>query len=80
MTRNTMGDLSNHMFAELERLGDEDLSPEQLEAEIQRARAIATVASRVIESADVVLRAAEFEDRKLDADLKLPPMLGGGNA
>ena len=28
--RNTLGDLNNHLFAQLERLGDEDLKDEQL--------------------------------------------------
>lgn len=31
MPRNTLMDLNNHLFAELERLGDEDLSQEELE-------------------------------------------------
>lgn len=31
MPRNTLMDLNNHLFAELERLGDEDLTQEELE-------------------------------------------------
>lgn len=33
MTKNTLVDLNNHLFAEMERLGDEDLKGEELEAE-----------------------------------------------
>lgn len=77
MTKNKMTDLNDHLFAQLERLGDEDLSGDELEAEIRRAKAVRGVAQQVIANADVVLRAAEFEDRKIDADLRLPPMLGG---
>ena len=31
--KNTLVDLNNHLFAELERLSDEDLTSEELEAE-----------------------------------------------
>lgn len=80
MTRNKMTDLNDHLFAQLERLSDEELSAEALEAEIKRAKAVSGIAQQVIANADLGLRAAEFEDRKLDADLRLPPMLGGGGA
>ena len=40
MPRNTLMDLNNHLFAELERLGDEDLSQEELEKEIARAKQV----------------------------------------
>ena len=36
--KNTLGDLSNHLFMELERLSDEDLADEELETEIRRAK------------------------------------------
>ena len=35
--KNTLGDLNNHLFAQLEKLGDEDLNGEQMDAEIRRA-------------------------------------------
>ena len=53
-----------NLFAELERLGDEDLCGEALAAEIQRAKAISGVAGSVIESAKVeveFLRAVEAD-------------------
>lgn len=34
MTKNTLVDLNNHLFAEMERLGDEDLKGEELEEEL----------------------------------------------
>ena len=78
MTKNKMTDLNNHLFAELERLGDEDMDTLQLADEIKRAKAVSGIAQQVIANADVMLRAAEFNDRKLDASLTLPPMLNGG--
>lgn len=77
---NTMMDLNDHLFAELERLGGEGLEGEALEKEIDRAKAIAEIGRAAIENANTVLRACEFEDRKIDAGLQLPRMLGGGDA
>lgn len=34
--KNKLVDLNNHLFAQLERLGDEDLSAEQLEQEVNK--------------------------------------------
>lgn len=33
MPRNTLGDLNNHLFAQLERLNEEDLAAEEFEKE-----------------------------------------------
>lgn len=32
--RNTLGDLNNHLFAQLERLSDEDIKGEELREEV----------------------------------------------
>lgn len=76
---NTMLDLNDHFFAELERLGDEGLEGEALEAEICRARAIADIGRAAIENANIVLRAAQFEDSRLDASADLPRLLTGSS-
>lgn len=77
-TRNTLLDLNDHLFAEMERLGDESLSPEQLEQEIERAKSISGVASQIISNANTILHANQFNDQKLDAHTVLPRMLGTG--
>lgn len=75
MIKNTMGDLNNHLFAQLERLGDESMDPEQTKMEIERARAMTGVAQQVIANANTVLRAAEFSDMSGQA---APRMLTAG--
>lgn len=75
--RNTLGDLNNHLFAQLERLGDEDLKGEELEEEINRARAVMGVATKIIDTGALVLEAQKFVDDKMNADAKLPRMLEG---
>ncbi len=76
--RDTLGDLTDHLFAELERLGDESLTPEELGAEIERSKAISSIAQTVINNANVVLKAAMFQDDRMDANGKLPRMLTDG--
>lgn len=61
---NTLADLNDHLFAELERLGDESLAGDALSAEIERARAISGVAQQVVSNASTVLRACEMADMR----------------
>lgn len=75
--KNTLGDLNNHLFAEIERLGDESTVGEALEEEIQRAKAITAISSQVIKNANLILDAAKFRDDKLSADDDLPELLEG---
>lgn len=41
--KNKLTDLNNHLFAELERLSDEDITDDQLERELKRAKAVAAI-------------------------------------
>ena len=45
--KNTLGDLNNHLFAQLEKLGDDDLKGNELEAEIRRSEAMAIGCVRI---------------------------------
>jgi len=42
--KNKLSDLNNHLFAQLERLSDEDLPPEKVEQEVARSDALVAVA------------------------------------
>lgn len=76
--KNTLGDLNNHLFAQLERLSEEDLSGEKLAEEINRAKAVTSVASQIISNGNLVLQAQKLMDDKMNADVKIPKMLEGG--
>ena len=56
--KNKLSDLNNHLFAQLERLGDEDLTAEQIEAEAKRADAIVDISDQILRNADLHLKAA----------------------
>lgn len=68
MTKNKLSDLNDHLFMTLERLGEEDLSNEELEKEIECSKAISTVAGKIIDNARLVLdaqkTAAEYNGKR----------------
>ncbi len=55
--KNKLTDLNNHLFAQLERLGDEDLEGDKLKEEIVRSSAITSVAKEIIANGALVLNA-----------------------
>lgn len=75
--KNTLGDLNNHLFAELERLSDEDLRGDKLIEEVTRAKSITSVSHQIISNAQIILEAEKFRDEKLDFDRAMPKMLEG---
>lgn len=77
--RNSLSDLNNHLFEQLERLNDEALKGDKLNEEIQRSQAVTKVAKEIINNGRLVLAAQRFSDEKWDADTKLPQMLEARN-
>ena len=76
--KNTLVDLNNHLFAELERLSDEDLTGEELEAEISRSKALTGVSSQIIQNGKLLLDAIKFNDDRMSLNTIVPRMLTGG--
>ena len=55
--KNKLIDLNNHLFAQIERLSDEDLKGECLHDEIRRSKAVTDVARSIVENASLALDA-----------------------
>lgn len=60
--KNTLGDLNNHLFAQLEKLGDDDLNGEELEAEIKRSEVMAKIGEQIIRTGELQLKAMQYMD------------------
>lgn len=58
-TKNTLVDLNNHLFEELERLNDDELKGEDLQQEMERAKSMSHVAQTIINNGELAIKAAK---------------------
>ncbi|WP_421217970.1 hypothetical protein [Aeromonas enteropelogenes] len=72
--KNKLTDLNNHLFAQLERLGDESLTGDKLKEEILRSKAVASVSSQIVNNARLALD-AQIAMRELQLGRNMPEML-----
>ena len=73
--KNKLTDLNNHLFAQLERLGDESLSGEKLETEINRSKAIWDISKNIILNGRLMLDSKKYFDEMGYNDEEQPEML-----
>ncbi len=74
---NTLGSLNNYLFESLERLSDDNMTDAELGREMERAKAIGDIASKIIANANIVLQAQKLMVDRDDADVTMPKMLEG---
>lgn len=58
--KNKLTDLNDHLFAQLERLGEEGLTAEDIAKEVTRTEAMVKVAGQIIDNANIMLRGAQL--------------------
>lgn len=58
--KNRLSDLNDHLFAQIERLSDESLTPEEIDRESTRGNAIVAVADKIVAGAKLQLEAAKL--------------------
>lgn len=73
--KNTLMDLSDTLFEQLERLNEADT--DALESEVQRARAMCGVAGTIIENANTVMGVIKYK-QSVTNTAEVPRMLTGG--
>lgn len=75
--KNTLNDLNNFLFAQLERLDNEEMDSDQLANEINRTKAITLISHQVIQNANLVLEAKKLSYDRTEEDFSLPAMIEG---
>jgi hypothetical protein len=76
--KNKLTDLNDYLFAQLDRLSDENLTAEQIASEVTRTLSVVQVADRIVDNAKLQLDAWKAS-RELGGDLgKQLPQLGAG--
>lgn len=60
--KNNLQDLNNVLFEQLERLQDDEAlkDPEVFEREMQRSKAVTSIATQIIQSGSLSLKAAKY--------------------
>jgi len=74
--KNKLNNLNDHLFSQLERLSDDDLTPEQIAREVKRAGAIVAVSDQIVDNARLRLTAAKLYAEHGDKIVPLLPMIG----
>lgn len=60
--KNTLADLNNYLFEQMERLNDDSLTPEQLERELKKTDSIVKISERIIENGELAFRTMKHMD------------------
>lgn len=79
--KNTLLDLNNHLFEQLERLNDEDLTDDQLDRELKRAEGMTRVAAQIIQNGELAYKTMVHMDDYgygIDRIRTVPAMLNSG--
>ena len=78
---NTLSDLNNYLFEQIERMTDDELTEEQLQKEILRSQAVTKVAEVIVRNGELALKTMEhmneygYGSRDRDAALAPVPAL-----
>lgn len=76
-TMNTLGDLNNHLFEQLERINDNDLTDDELDRELKRTDGMTKIAAQIIENGRLAFKAMAHMDEYgySQKDKAIPSML-----
>lgn len=60
--KNTLSDLNNYLFEQLERLNDDELTDEQMERELKKTDSIVRISERIIENGELAFKTMKHMD------------------
>lgn len=80
MKRQNLGDLNGYLFEQLERLNDPEMTESEIKQEIDRAKAVASIAGQVVNAGHLALKAEKAYDRNDAINAKMPEMLEADTA
>jgi hypothetical protein len=78
--KNKLSDLNDHLFAQIERLGDTDIEGDQLNTEINRSKAMAQIATQIVNSAKITVDAMKLLSRDGSTETGIIKNLIGGKS
>lgn len=58
--KNKLGDLNDHLMAQIERLGDEDIKGDDMKQEIDKSKAMTGIAGKIIDIGKLQFSAVKF--------------------
>jgi hypothetical protein len=64
--KNKISDLRDHLFAALERLGNDELTPDEMKSEIERSKAVSNLGNVIVESAKAQIMFARLTGEGAD--------------
>lgn len=70
--KNTLNDLNNYLFEQIERISDDSLNDDELNKEIKRSDAVQRVAKTIVDNASLVLQAKKHADEWGSAEVVAP--------
>ena len=76
--KNTLADLNNYLFEELERITDDSLTDEERKKEYERSKAVTSVAQTIVNNAQLALNVMKQAYEQGDKPA-VPAMLSDGN-
>ena len=74
MKKNRLIDLNDHLFEQLERLNDDDLTEEDLQKEVTRSDAMSKIAQNIIKNGELALKTMKYVNGD-EEEKKVPEML-----
>lgn len=76
--KNTLTDLNNYLFEQLERLNDDDLTDEKLEQELKKTDMLVKISEKIIQNGELAFKTMKHMDDYgygMDKNHRIPAML-----